>query len=711
MVDISSLTSKLKSLRLDGFERIKKKLAEPIGDGIRSSYKLISIAGETLALSETGIDPTEKAYHNKADFERLYVPDDLKEHQGDLEEILIRMFPLTSAQSKKEVLPPEDEDEFNLVRQSLYYRMALLRDEILNDTTNSVDIREKLSRFDRLNKLLDSLESKFQKKRTQTYFPIVTASTAPATQEPKIDMDENTVDDLLRKFGLILLQSQHQLPGFKFPTPPNQIVRQVQSVSLPDEEGFLTEVQKQGEVQVSIQDVLKPDEKEKRVLKSMRDALMAKIHPLLESIHVDHADLFHKDLFDESKPFGDSLELFVESLFSVLQRLEVDVRNGDTNQQTMDAIIEELRVEKAKCERDLADLQGKFAKATKAAGDARTTQETDRKAFERGALRLGKEIEDKTAQIRILEAQLAGIQEQLRQKEAASEAIGALTPELERLREDNRIKADTIAKLEAKEAELEPLRARIAELEGKESLEKADEKSLATASGDLQRISAEKEQLEEQLRDYNENLDQLLKIVQRIPGPAPSQGTSPFELLKQRILSALPATHFLPTELEIESEQKIYTCKFLETLLHMFQTYFDSEDGQELSNRLTEQLDLLHEGKSRELLAKTLLMHLDYAKGEEIADLDSSMSPFPGNQQLKDLETRADVVFFRGQEDLREAVQTMNVRLAGKNLPSYPVFFFLYLLALRDWVNCIDLSSRPRSCPIPERLQRTLKCP
>lgn len=708
MVDLTSLTSKLKSLRIDD---IKKKLAEPIGDGIRSSYKVISIAGETLALSETGIEPTEKVFHNKADFERLYVPEDIKDHQQDLEEILIRMFPLTSAQSKQDVLPPEDEEEFNLVRQSLYYRIALLRDEILKDSSNSVDIREKLSRFDRLNKLLDSLESKFQKKRTQTYFPIVTASSAPPSAEPKIDMNDETINDLLRKFGLILLQSQHQLPGFKFPVSPNQIVRQVQSTSLADEEGFLTEVAKEGPIQESIGDILKPDEKEKRLLKSLHDALLKKLEPLLESISEENAASLDTDLFDESKPFEESVGKFLESLFTVLAQFEDDVRQARELQEQMDAILDATTAEKENCQRELAALQAKFAKAEQKAGEASSQQTLDRKAFEAGALKLRKQIDDKTAQIQVLEGRISEIQEALRKKEAAAEAVGALTPELERLREDVKVKAQTIVDLQAKEAELEPLRARIAELEGKEVLTKDEEKSLAATQAQLEQLSQEKVKLEEQLADYTENLDQLQALVTRIPGPPPTEGASVFDILKQRILSLLPAAHLIPTLLEIESEQKTYTCKFLETLLQLFQNYFDSEDGLDLQNRLTEQLDILHEGTTRAALAKAILSYLDYATGKTNDDFKSSELPLAENQILKDLTTRADVVFFKGQEDLREKVQELNVRLAGKDLPSYPTFFFLYLLALRDWVNCIDLSSRPGQCPIPERLQRTLKCP
>ena len=712
MVDFASLASKLKSLSIEG---VKKKLAEPlaIGDGVRSSYRIISIAGETLALSETGLDPSEKMYHNKDDFKRLYVPEELEDNQDDLEEILIRMFPLTSAQSKTEVLPPDDEDEFNLVRQSLYYRLALLRDEILNDSSNSVDIREKLSRFDRLNKLLESLESKFQKKRTQTYFAITTAASAPpSTQDPKIAMDDATVNDLLRKFGLILLQSQHQLPGFKFPVPPNQIVRQVQSVALSDEDGFLEEAKKQGPLQLSVQDVLNPDEKEKRLLKSLRNALLQKIEPLMESISHETIDNFNFDLFDEEKPFVKSVETFVESLFSVLVQFESDVNKARTLVDAMDERINALQEEKGDCEKQLAKLQANLTKATQTAGEAASRQTSDRRVFESGALKLRAEIDDKAAQIRILEAQLKAIQEQLRLKESAAEALAAVTPEVERLREDVRVKAETIAALEAKDGEVEPLRQRIAELESKESLSKEEQKSLSLAEAQLERVSGEKQALEDKLRDYDENLEQLQELVSRIPGPRPTEGASPFELLKQRILSALPPAYLIPSLLEIESDQSMYTCQFLEALLQLFQTYFDTEAGQELEGRLTEQLDLLQEGKSRKDLAQMLLVCLNYANGEDVPDIDSSASLFSGNQSIKELETKADGVFFKGQEEYREAVQALNVRLAGKDFSSYPVFFFLYLLALRDWVNCIDLSSRPGKCPIPERLKRpTLKCP
>ena len=76
-------------------------------------------------------------------------------------------------------------------------------------------------------------------------------------------------------------------------------------------------------------------------------------------------------------------------------------------------------------------------------------------------------------------------------------------------------------------------------------------------------------------------------------------------------------------------------------------------------------------------------------------------------QELKDLEPSAEALFFKDHEDVRADVEKLNKLLSEKNLPSYPVLFFLYLLALRDWVNCVEINSKPLECPqIPERLLR-----
>ena len=720
MVDLTSLTAKLKSLTLEG---VRKKMAEPIGDGRRSTNQIISIAGETIALSSTGIDPTEKTYHNKEDFERLYVPEGIKEHQQDLEEIFLRMFPLSGMQSKREVLPPDDEDEFDLVRQSLYYRLELLRDEILKDTSDTVDVREKLSRFDRLNKLVASLESNFHKKRTQTYVAVVSSSSVPETKDPKIEMNDETVDDLLRKFGLILLQSQHQLPGFKFAVPPNQIVKDVQSTQLDDEEAFLSEISKEGAMQESIEDILKPDTKEKRLLGSLRMAIGEKLVPLLESLNKETSESVDLSIVDEDKPFKDTLTSLLESLFSILKSFETDVTNAQELMETMDSVLDATKKAKEDCEAELRNLQSKLAKLTKTAGEATSKQSSDRIAFETGAKKLRAEIQNKEAQIHVIEERLADLQEQLRKKEAAVEVVGTITPELERLREDVKVKDQTIKELEAKDAELEPLRAKIADLEGQETLSKEGQATLALTEAQLEKVSAEKQRLEEQLAEYSENLQELQTLVERVPAPASVSGenssstASPFDLLRQRILAALPAAHLIPSVLEVESHQKTYTCRFLKTLLQLIEVYFDSVEGQELQNRLTEQLDLLHDGKvwDRNTIATRIYELLKYSEGHAFApsyfENDSMFKPFVNHAGLKEIEMTADRVFFTKQETLRSEVQPLNVLLSGKDLPSYPVCFFLYLLALRDWVNCIDLSSRPTACPIPERLQRTVKCP
>lgn len=717
MVDFTSLLTKLKSLDIDIKQKVqglKQKLSEPIGDGIRSSYSIISIAGETLALSETGLDPTEKTFHNKDDFKRLYVPENIQNDQSALEEILLRMFPLTSAQSQEKqenIYPPEDEEEFTLVRESLHYRISLLRDEILKDTSNSVDIREKLSRFDRLNKLIDSLESKFKKNKTKTYFAITTMSDATPTQEPKIEMDDDTVDDLLRKFGLILLQSQHQLPGFRFPVSPGQIVRQVQSTLLPDEEEFIEEATKEGPVQQSISDVLDPNEKEKRILNTLKTAIKTKLEPLLESIQFDHASDLDLSIDDEDKPFEESLEGLLQTLFRLINELEDDMTSASELQDTMDSFIETLTNEKKDCQRQLALLQAELAKTQKSEGEGKSKETSDRKAFEAGAKKLRKEIDDKTAQIRILQDQLTKSKEQLVQQEGAAQAVGTLTPEIERLRNELTAKDKTIAELEAKESELEPLRQRINELEGKETLTAKEQQSLALAETQVERLSQEKTTLEGQLQEFSDQFEELQGLVDRIPSSLPKEGISPFEVLKQRIYTALPSAFRIPSILEIESDQKTYTCKFLEALLQIVQRYLDSADGQELEGRLTEQLDDLYTSSPIHGVVNTLLLSLNYANATSTSEVD--FGTLAENQQLKDadLSTKADGVFFGAQEELRDVVQPLSVRLAGNGLPSYPVLFLAYLLALRDWVNCIDLSSRPGKCPIPERLLRpTLKC-
>jgi hypothetical protein len=79
---------------------------------------------------------------------------------------------------------------------------------------------------------------------------------------------------------------------------------------------------------------------------------------------------------------------------------------------------------------------------------------------------------------------------------------------------------------------------------------------------------------------------------------------------------------------------------------------------------------------------------------------------------LKTISAQAETVFLEGQpEEVATQIQSFTKVLDQKDLPSYSVLFLLYLLALRDWVNCIEINSKPLECPqIPPRLQRTVKC-
>lgn len=733
MVDLSSLQTKLKNLSIKAsspFASMKK----PVGDGKKSSYRIFSVAGETVALGETGLVPTEKALHNKADFQRLYVPASLQNQQPALEELYIRMFPLTASQSKREILPPEDPAEFDLLRESLHYRLELLRSEILEDTSDGVEIREKLSRFDRLDKLIESLESNFRKKRRQAYLAIVTSSSAPVTKEPKIPMSNEDIDELLRRFGLILLQSQHQLPGFKFPVSPNQIVREVQATQLDDEEGFLEEVKKEGEIPISIEDVLLPDQKEKRLLETLAEKLDELIGSLGDRISPENIGKLDIDL--SGKTFEQGISDLLKSLFDLVEDYESTNNQADTIMQNMESKIGELEEERDECQQKLLELTTGVKGEGKEEEDTQENKSEELQRIREQKQELEDQLETFLAQIRTLKQGLIDQQTQQLQKEEAVRKLGIVGSELETLRAEAKKKDEVIRGLREKEEQLDSLRSEVSRLEEQDQLSKEDTKTLQQKATEVDRLSAEKQTLEQRLADYQENIDELQSLVSSIPLPkawSNSNQNTPFDQLKRRIMSLIPVyvvndtkpfpadilslpVLTLPSLLSAKASRNTRFCDFLNALSQLVSKYFDSEQGQALEKSLTAALD---EYNTTSIPARTAIIiqkALLYSAGEieepknslnaaDLEDLGEIAS-------LKPLASQAESVFLEGQpEEVATQIQSYTKILDQKNLPSYPVIFLLYLLALRDWVNCVQINSKPLECPqIPPRLQRTVTC-
>jgi hypothetical protein len=143
-----------KQLAVDTLERAKKANLT-VGD--RSNYKIVSIAGETVALGATGLKSDEKVLHDNIDFEKLYVPKDLLDKQEGIQEIFIRMFTLSGGIAKKEIIPPKDDADYDLVIKSLQHRLEILQQEVVDSDGVSMDAREKLNHFYRLKRLIESL--------------------------------------------------------------------------------------------------------------------------------------------------------------------------------------------------------------------------------------------------------------------------------------------------------------------------------------------------------------------------------------------------------------------------------------------------------------------------------------------------------------------------------------------------------------------------
>jgi myosin heavy subunit len=508
----------------------------------------------------------------------------------------------------------------------------------------------------------------------------------------------------------------------------------VQSTQLDDEEGFLNEVKKEGEIPQSIGDVLQPDEKERRLLDTLSEKLEELIGSLGEQLSAEVIDQL--DIVFTGKSFEQGVTDLLKSLFGLIEQYESSKTQADQIIQSMESTITELEEERDECNQKLLKLTtGVEERPEDTEGKEENESEEVQRIRDQKA-ELEQQLETFLAQIRSLKQNLLDQQTQQAQKDEAVRKLGIVGSELESLRAEAAKKEKIIQDLREKETQLDALRTQVTTLEEQDRLSKQDKQALQQKTADLDRLSAEKQTLEQRLADYEDNLNELQRLVASIPLPEKflnANQDTPFDHLKRKIMSLVPVRVVqneeefpknilslpvltLPSLLSAKASRNTQFCDFLNALSQLVSKYFDSEQGQALENQINEVLNTYGKTSIPERIANIIQIALLYGSGkiEETSEEFRGVN-FDSLSQIEDLKTiapQAETVFLEGQpQEVATEIQAYTKVLDQKNLPSYSVLFLLYLLALRDWVNCIQLNSKPLECPqIPPRLQRTVKC-
>lgn len=757
----------LKELTVDTLERVKKTNVS-IGD--RSNYKIISIAGETVALGTTGLKSDEKVLHDAVDFEKLYVHTLLKGKEEALKEILIRMFTLSGGVARKDILPPKDDDSFDMVILSLQHRLELLQQEVVDSDGESMDAREKLNHFYRLKRLIESLMKQRSAGKRMDYAPVSSESGKPPEKgEEKLEIDQAEAMRLLQLFGYVLLQAQYQLPGYTFPFSTRQMVQNVQKVAI--NQGAFTEDLKKGSMTIhpAIQDVLDPTAKEKAFEARLIQSAQGVLEDLIEMIADEEIKERLAPLVSPDSPPKD-INTLVKGVTDILGKVASD-------RERLAQSIKPLMDAKADCDGKMEALQQELekAKAEVAAAEgeasseaASSTSSVEVEALKNTVKRLQEEKaalqkDSLTLKVEIQKRQTA--EAQLDKAVEYLKKLGAKVQEHEKTIQD---KDALLKQLQAKEGELDTLQEKINKIEALEIQSRKDQQTLQKLQKDLSLASKQKIALEQQLEGYAA-LQRKLELSVRLAPTLNLKGKSELEKFSARIqtlldtrntesnrtstttsssneedgksddLSTVSETlipldtifpedeYFIPSILELKANFVSDYCTFLQTLDDLYSNFFSSDEDTMIEKRLNNVLNTLYgkilpareepiTGEFRNApagIAEALQHLLVFAIEQHRSSFMEKNAAF--YKQLGEILNPIQVEF---QEQITttitekgidtEDLEAFDEVVATKGVNSYALVLFLYILSLRDWVNCLDGNlAKPIECPaIPESLKR-----
>lgn len=720
-------------------EPLAKSLSS--GPGGKSNFQIISIAGETVALGKTGLLSTEKGLRDKTDFERLYIHADLKSEQARIEELFKRMFQLSNVFRRKLVLlPPKDPDDYELVMKSLKYRLQLLQKEVQKIETDSIEARQTLEHFYRLRDLVTGFESSWKKKQTKDYSEAVTSeSSKPPGEEEPLSIDEEEAARLLEQFSLVLLQSKYQLPGFTFPFSPNEMIIKLRSLDVKKDE-FLQAVEEGGhEVDPAVGEVL---DREKQ--KAEREAaLVMAARALLEEMVNGLPDMetqldFVELLGDEPIPIED----FLNRLLNIVEHIATSRYDLFTRVKPLRARLAELETEvQAQDRREnilrglLAQCQAKLSSenSDQANSEKRLIDEIEELKGELAGLdeeRKSHLLEKQKLQGEIQRLQTRGLQ--FEQMETTTRQLQARLKEFE---EQTRKKDEALQALQKKDQQMAEAQKKLQALQDLEIVSRTQRQEIAALQGQLKKMSRERMAVEAELGQYKS----LQSLVESIRPNVNTSSMSPFEQFSARLQKmmsdrkglvavvrpsssesksqeASDSKEFvgggeeqgeseeidLPSILELKATMLRDYCEFLIVLSKLYERFY--EDETDLLDKATSVLREVN--SSPQEVAKAIQAALLHATGDNTNSLEPHKSLY---QTLRTVLSSKEEFF---EEALQkkgvalEDIQAANEKLQAAELPTYPALFYVYILALRDWINCVENISKPLECPqVPPNLR------
>ncbi len=426
-------------------------------------YNLITILGENVALTPTGLAPSETSI---VEFDRYYIPPDISGNDALLLKNTMRevfqnkLKKVVNTDSGEELddkviqaFPPCGEEEKALVLKSLVHRKAVLEQQLFNiGIKTPEELRAKINEMvtTKKNEPLQGQDSMLARQLLVHYLRLKRFINTYNEQqfciylediaygELQQDLTDEKVVELLKQFVFFVLQSHHPLDDFKKsdPTAP-AFVSRLERHPLKEKFDAFLESYTDNDLPIppAIASVLEAtelspeameDEIQRRV-KKCREDILKKIHSILPPTDTFWKRVKNKDDLDSVL---DALLQYPKDLLVEIKTLEAEKAALESKRNTADQAKLLLENQKNALTKLVSDLQAQLtAEKGKDAQITTLTQERD-DAIKQLTARQG-ELDTLRRQcderVRALEGRIQASQAQ----------IGTLTTDMTALRAEN----------------------------------------------------------------------------------------------------------------------------------------------------------------------------------------------------------------------------------------------------------------------------------
>lgn len=406
-------------------------------------FQVISIVGEQVSLVPTGLSPGETAI---VEFDTYYVPDGMSdETKAKLRKAMKHIFSrvqkdvtdkasgLETDTQTRDPIPPCDQEEKDLVLQSLLHRKTVLQQQLfkMDALLFPEQLKSKILALEQQGKLESMLRGKEQTplRRDQTLLEIThlehwrrldkflkefEANPACVNLEGVtdadivLDLNDETVKELLKQFVFFLLQGSHPLPDYLKTDPTSSaFVSRLQKKPLGDKfPPFLDAYKaKRYPIPPAISKVLEATDLDpqsmstevKRLVEEERKKILQHIHRMIPS--TDPFWTIVKDPNDLPQIF-DLLYEWIQGAEEERTRLESDLAEAIRKAKACEQAKAALLADQARMKAQIAELEERL-KSLEASDEEKATLIATLQAEEKDAdVDLKRKLEDLDQQLK-----------------------------------------------------------------------------------------------------------------------------------------------------------------------------------------------------------------------------------------------------------------------------------------------------------------------